>query len=204
MSMDSQYQYQKLVGPSKIRLLRVQPDDNATARIQCQLFDYTLDGVMGEGQPFEALSYCWGSPAPEGTHSISIKSSSLPVTFFSLPVTANLYAALLQLRNRIVDRILWIDAVCINQTDDQEKGQQIGLMYSIYSCANCVLVWLGDKVDDSDQAMEALRITGSQSAANPVYNERAQESVMHLLKQDWFRRIWVSMKSLYKSDILNP
>lgn len=41
-------------------------------------------------------------------------------------------------------RSLWVDAVCINQRDNKEKGHQVALVAKIYSNANCVLVWLGE------------------------------------------------------------
>jgi hypothetical protein len=186
MSTISEYQYTGLVEPGNIRLLRILPSDDVNAPIQCQLFNYALHGLIEDIHPFEALSYCWGSQ--EKAHSIYVDSSSLGVTF-------SLYTALLHLRYRFFDRILWMDAVCINQDDNKEKEQQISLMYSIYSCANCVLVWLGDAADHSDEAIEALRIAGRQRAANSIHQECAQVNTVRLLERDWFRRVWVSVQS---------
>lgn len=60
------------------------------------------------------------------------------------PVTVNLHEALLRLRDPAIERIIWIDAVCIDQDDDTEKTHQIGLMSKIYGQANRVIIWLGE------------------------------------------------------------
>ncbi|KAK0709563.1 heterokaryon incompatibility [Lasiosphaeria miniovina] len=70
---------------------------------------------------------------------------------------ANLHAALSQLRDRLLERIIWIDAICINQHDNNEKGQQVQSTTKIYANANRVIVWLGEAAEDSDQALGALR-----------------------------------------------
>lgn len=144
--MSTQYEYKGLVGLCGIRLLRLLSSNDTTAPIECQLLDYSLNGAPDEDHLFDALSYCWGSP--EKTHSISVDS-------LGLLITSNLHAALSHLRNRSFDRILWIDAVCINQADEHEKAQQIGHMYNIYSCASCVHIWLGDEASNGIQAIEA-------------------------------------------------
>jgi hypothetical protein len=58
-------------------------------------------------------------------------------------VTANCEAALRKLRNRDSERILWIDAICINQDKTLERNHQVTLMRDIYSKASRVVVWLG-------------------------------------------------------------
>src|SRR4051812_35646315 len=96
-----------------IRLLRLMPHPDDCFPIQCQLFNYPLLDSGGIC-PYEALSYVWGSK--DEPQSISIHNCDLPVV-------ANLYVALLHLRDRFTDRVLWIDAICINQGDLDEKGQ---------------------------------------------------------------------------------
>lgn len=65
-----------------------------------------------------------------------------------LTVTRNLEGALRRLRSCSLDRILWIDALCINQKDVQERGQQVQLMARIYASARQVLVWLEEETGD--------------------------------------------------------
>jgi hypothetical protein len=58
-------------------------------------------------------------------------------------VRSNVVEMLRYLRRCTAERYLWIDAICINQTDASEKGTQVGMMRDIYAYASRVLVWLG-------------------------------------------------------------
>lgn len=100
---------------------------------------------------FVALSYVWGDPSVK--HKIYVDNN--PVF-----VTANLEAALRQLRNhsRIKQRfMIWIDALCINQADLDERAAQVARMRDIYASAWHVVVWLGSEAKNSDLAMMAIR-----------------------------------------------
>jgi hypothetical protein len=117
------HNYYPLLSPgSDIRLLRLMPNEDETP-IQCQLFNYSLQESSKGTHLYEALSYVWGSP--ETSKSISIDEHNLPVT-------ENLHTALSRLQDRTIERIIWIDAVCINQKDDVEKAHQIQSMAKIY------------------------------------------------------------------------
>jgi heterokaryon incompatibility protein (HET) len=119
----SPYRYSSLPpGLDRIRLLRLMPNKDETAAIKCQLFNYTLESAKGT-HLYEALSYVWGNP--DETVPISIGKHHINVT-------KNLHAALLHLRSHSFERIVWVDAVCINQADDQEKARQIQYMTKIY------------------------------------------------------------------------
>jgi hypothetical protein len=100
----------------------------------------------------------WGSP--DNKRKISLCGQAFEVT-------PNLYGALQNLRLRttvdLIDyfkpsRRFWIDAVCINQEDIQERSQQVLLMWSIYSKASRVVVWLGEEQDNSSLGMEMVRL----------------------------------------------
>ncbi|GJC90085.1 heterokaryon incompatibility protein 6, OR allele [Colletotrichum liriopes] len=119
------YQHDRLdLGRPAIRLLRLEKGRYGT--ISCEIFQACLDG-RGCGVPCEALSYTWGSP--ELTKDILLNGKRLPVT-------DNLYQALLHLRQRDRDRILWIDAVCIDQGNLSERGHQVQQMGDIYHKAD--------------------------------------------------------------------
>ncbi|AEO69925.1 uncharacterized protein THITE_2033124, partial [Thermothielavioides terrestris NRRL 8126] len=83
---------------------------------------------------YEALSYTWG----DASSPLSIRLDKQ-----DFKVTANLHAALTVLRLPTEPRILWIDAICINQHDNAEKAFQVPLMGMIYSRAATVNIWLG-------------------------------------------------------------
>ncbi|KAF1996943.1 hypothetical protein P154DRAFT_417413, partial [Amniculicola lignicola CBS 123094] len=83
---------------------------------------------------YTAISYMWGSP--EDTKTITI--NGMPVT-----VGENLAAALDCLRSSLVDKV-WIDAICINQDDIDERNAQILRIRDIFSQSLAVTVWLGE------------------------------------------------------------
>jgi hypothetical protein len=173
--------YQPLL-PNSIRLLRLLPHEDENAPIQCQLFSCSLQESAKRSHPYDALSYVWGSE--DKPRSISIGEDDLPVT-------VNLHDALLRLRHRSIERIIWIDAVCINQKNEREKGQQIQCMAMIFAQASHVVVWLGEAAHDSDRALEEIRVAGSQKSTNSSDNESISQAVLALLKRSWFQRIWV-------------
>jgi hypothetical protein len=192
-----------------IRLLRLLPSLIEDEPLQGQLIDYPLIGSGNRYHHYDALSYVWGSV--DYLKSIAIDDCTLSIT-------TNLHDALLSLRNHSFERVIWIDAICINQSDDLEKEGQIRIMADIYLRAHCVVVWLGKSADESDQAMETIRLFGlriiakqpsgdpsekasekaSEETNNKAYqaegyaNGDAREAVLALLKRPWFRRIWVS------------
>jgi len=179
----SPYRYSSLLpGPDSIRLLRLMPHEDKTAPIQCQLVNYSLQESGGGTHLYEALSYVWGDP-----------KETLPILIdeHNLPITVNLYAALSRLRDRYFERIIWVDAVCIDQTNEEEKGHQVQSMAKIYGQANRVIVWLGKAADDSDQALEDIRVAAEGEFTNLSNNEKSQKAILKLLKRPWFRRIWV-------------
>ncbi|KAK2004238.1 hypothetical protein LX36DRAFT_696244 [Colletotrichum falcatum] len=87
-------------------------------------------------------------------------------------VPHNLEKALLRIRRgpEVAGKKFWIDAVSINQTDDEERSSQVKLMAAIYSSADSVLIWLGEE-DDGQRGM-AIDKPGLQ----PIYGNRTVES----------------------------
>lgn len=123
--------------PRHIRLISLQPSVRSYVPITCTMFE----ADPAEGLEYEALSYVWGSP-----------STPLPIQVNGSPflVTENLEAALRQFRLRgTTPRILWIDAICINQSDIGERTQQVQQMDAVYRGARGVLVWLGRESNTS-------------------------------------------------------
>ena len=179
-----------------IRLLRLMPDRNQHAPIQCELFDYSLDHSLTDARKmthlYEALSYFWGSPD---------KRRSIFIDEGCLRVTENLHAALLRLRDPFLPRILWIDAICIDQGDKGERNRQVQLMAKIYARASRVIVWLEEVAAGGDQADReaitngdrALKVIGNAAVhGRPTeFPRNDQDAVLTLLQRSWFQRIWV-------------
>lgn len=134
--------YQSIARESNgFRIFELLPGFNASpAEIRGNLHEARLSN----SPKYEALSYCWGDPTVK--HSIQINGKPLPVTH-------SLYYALHHLRQPNESRYLWIDAICINQQDLDERSQQVGLMRQIYNQASHVVVWLGPEADNSRAGM---------------------------------------------------
>ncbi|KAI5917471.1 heterokaryon incompatibility protein-domain-containing protein [Camillea tinctor] len=184
-----------------IRLITLQPGIWSD-KISCIVHVVPFDGE----QVYETLSYVWGSPNNRKT--ISLNNHDFEVT-------DNLWLAMRRLRSPSSARVLWIDAICINQKDNDEKSQQVTMMGDIYKgCINCV-IWLGESNDVAEpgvqsttalQAFELLdilsadrhlrelpcfaEVEGQRTAISEKY-ENHFIALKHLLDLPWWRRIWV-------------
>jgi hypothetical protein len=98
--------------------------------------------------PYVALSYVWGDPKI---------TAPISVDGHTLQVTTNLETALRHLRWHEGSRTLWIDAIAINQSDMEERSQQVTLMADIYRKAKSVTVWLGPEDAHSAWIFRLLR-----------------------------------------------
>ncbi|KAK3334841.1 heterokaryon incompatibility protein-domain-containing protein, partial [Neurospora tetraspora] len=181
--------YNVPISRSHIRLLQLLPSENEDAAIHCRFFPTTLDSKGT--RPYEALSYVWGSES---------KPCSISINGCDLPVGENLHAALLHLRDHSIERTIWIDAICINQEDEEEKGHQVQSIAKIYAKASRVIVWLGEEAAGSDQALEEIRMAGERDQALEEIRIAAKLStkrldnkagILALLQRPWFQRIWV-------------
>ena len=138
----SPFKYDPLPGGPEsphIRLLELLPGDGAEP-LRCNLHVVPLGREPG----YEALSYCWGDP--KSTHSIFCNDSPFPLA-------ANLMSALEALRDADKPRLLWVDAVCINQGSIEERNRQVAIMCDIYRNATRTIAWLGPEADGSNDAL---------------------------------------------------
>ncbi|KAI1123255.1 heterokaryon incompatibility protein-domain-containing protein [Nemania abortiva] len=135
----------------QIRVLVVKPglfDDIVQARFET----ISLTGPKHEQESFHAFSYCWGNPL----HNVGIAlENGSGVGSGLIPVTRTIERMIRRFRSRDKPLRIWVDALCINQNDHEERSQQVSIMGSIYSRAKMVHVWLGDE----DSSLEAaLRV----------------------------------------------
>jgi hypothetical protein len=127
--------YQPLDQPDSIRLLRLLPSTSFGSEIHCELFTCSLS----KAPKYEALSYTWGGP---------VFSASLSTSYGTLKITQHLASALQGLRPKSGDaRLLWIDAICIDQQSGFERDRQVCLMAEIYRKATEVIVWHGKEAN---------------------------------------------------------
>lgn len=168
---------------------------------------------------FEALSYVWGSAI--GLRRIQVvQSVSEPVNSGHLAVTSNLETALRYLRLKSVARTLWIDAICINQQDLNERAAQVPRMGQIYGQARRVVAWLGPADSDVSCPLQLLERLGAQIEmsndgslaikSGVLFQEWAKEklpvsdeqwaSLSRLLHRPWFERVWI----IQEISLANP
>ena len=159
--------------------------------------------------PYKALSYTQGDT--EKTHRFIIDGNAMGITH-------NLYLAMEHLRSKDNDRILWIDAICINQDNIQERGHQVQHMTTIYKEAERVIIQLDRATNEADLIMNSIKrlqeegidylcyswiysdegwkrcwiITQSIAGYADTYLEAQQHKGLELLLgQSQFKRVWI-------------
>ena len=142
-SARTRYTHSLLSSPNSIRLIKLEPHEFTDGAIRVQLVEMNIQ----DPQSYEALSYTWD--AQKADRDITCHDHPLAIT-------ANCAAALRRLRHTIRNRMLWIDAICIDQYSNSEKNQQVPLMGQIYTKASKVIVWLGHDSQETDAAIRYL------------------------------------------------
>ncbi|KAF7889944.1 uncharacterized protein EAF02_002359 [Botrytis sinoallii] len=152
---------------------------------------------------YEALSYAWGDlPA----------NKTIKIDKTDYYVRDNLFAALEALRLRSRRRYLWVDAVCINQEDFDERNAQVALMSQIYAKADEVIVWLGKAGRDYWGAMTLLDSLGNSATSAKELSRSVTEhaAVSHvkfwtelsmLCHRPYWQRLWIIQEVVLASKI---
>jgi hypothetical protein len=187
--LKKQYTYQPLdTSQTEIRLVRLLPRNPQLlwdTFIDCEIIHVSL-----KGQPqYEALSYAWESERKP----VSIHLDGKP-----LCVTLCLFSALKYLRGQ-EPRVLWVDAICIDQSSIPERNQQVSIMRDIYANAVCTNVWLGDfnllPMPSYERDFLAYIEAQQDLALDPAMPEEEKNVIRNNLatisERSWFSRIWV-------------
>lgn len=170
----SKYRYAPLLTTERsIRLAILSPgafDD----KVEFKLIQTALDNAP----PYEALSYAWGEA--EFSESGQVDESTLSLS-------PTLETALHYLRLKTEERVMWIDAICINQQDTPERSAQVSFMSEIYAHARRVVVWIGPMQGQSERAIQFLRKMGRTKASierNQTRHSRQAASTSGLNSED--------------------
>ncbi|KAI0197210.1 heterokaryon incompatibility protein-domain-containing protein, partial [Xylaria flabelliformis] len=191
------YRYQPLPASAQIRILVLEPSRDAFAPLLCRIKEFQVQSDEG----FQALSYTWGEPS--FTETLIING-----TYF-LSITPNLRDALRRFRFSFSPRRLWVDAICINQHDEEEKGKQIPFMSVIYRSASAVLVWLGNypkqaaclaSIKSYAQLLDRELSPGSR-VGRQEHSELLM-SISSLVQLPWFNRRWIVQEAVLNPDVL--
>jgi hypothetical protein len=183
---------------TEIRLLCLNPG-KLNAEIACNLVAANLTNPP----VYEALSYTWGNLTDK--HTILLDDQQYQVT-------SNLYQALRRLRD--VDRelsgnarLLWVDAICINQEDVSERNHEVRRMRQIYSSARQVIIWLGEGTAMSGLAMDFLQGKGApklfELAPNDALAIETENTDFWLafgqdiMRRPYWSRVWIIQEIVF-------
>jgi hypothetical protein len=210
------YKYCPLETRNHIRLLHLDHGEDDDP-IHCTIQHVDLSDLP----IYEALSYVWGSA--DLTNSLQIGSND------RLPITSSVYNALRSLRssnNESRARILWADAVCINQNDMKEREQQVQLMGSIYRSASQVITYIGEELEHTlagaQLAVELTNYARSEDfdedfgPGGPYYSDHAfctlndlppvhdpaWAALRELLRRPWSSRAWIVQESILNEEMI--
>ncbi|KAL8858827.1 MAG: hypothetical protein Q9178_004744 [Gyalolechia marmorata] len=145
---------------------------------------------------YTALSYTWGDPSGPGF--IILNDGHI------LSITRNLEAALRQFRSPTDLLSLWVDAICINQADAEDKRSQVGIMRQIYLSARQTWVWLGPSSTDSDEAMDTLQGSHNRGLSPDelrLLSREALNGINNLMRRSWWTRIWVIQEAVSSPQV---
>jgi hypothetical protein len=234
------FDYAPLPKPTSIRLLKLFPLDNPKDEldlygpIQCSIIVEDLE----KSPVYDALSYTWGDPctiysSPKEVSPLQAWASPAFDIYCDgrpLTVATNLFTALLSLRwittlmNQarytakqaelqipVPARYIWIDALCIDQQNLKERGEQVLMMGRIYKQAENVNIWLGGEdaiarsavttlcnMGDIDlgkaTALNSLEITNESAYKKhglPIVSNRQWVELYAFLRRSWFSRTWI-------------
>lgn len=174
-----------------IRLLNLRGSSPENPLVECELIVTKFEKGDHIDQPYEALSWCWGL-AKQNSY-INIRKDG---KVYAKYVSPELVAALKALRHPKQDRYLWIDAVCIDQKNDQEKNHQVEMMCDIYGKADSVCIWLGEGDESSRMALrfikkEVLQLQNFDELCESAQASEKWGALLDLMQRPWFSRRWV-------------
>ncbi|KAH7141005.1 heterokaryon incompatibility protein-domain-containing protein [Dactylonectria macrodidyma] len=199
--------YRPIPTSTSIRTLRLEPGSDYDPIVCSMRF-----ADVNAAPSYEALSYVWGDK--------NVRQNVI-LHDRNFPVTTNLKDALQNIRRPDRSRLIWVDAICINQDDSDEKDVQIRLMSSVYRNASRVLAWLGPKDEDAAKAYKIFASNGqiaqfrveAEALIDDAVGEddpkakdflRRREEFNDSLdyrglkaffeKRPWFRRVWIAQE----------
>ncbi|KAJ4115355.1 hypothetical protein NW768_011207 [Fusarium equiseti] len=208
------YQYKPLPSSSSIRILILYPAADTSSALECDvIIKDRLTILRGpDNKAFDAVSYVWGS----GAHDIPLYCKSEGTYLY---ISAVVDGMLRNLRKGHKERRLWVDAMCLNQKDDEEKSIQVQQMGQIYHMADKVHIWLGPAVATTPLAFAFIRTLVAKFDPTPVqardptteeiletieelFQHRNLQPVLDLLQNTWFARRWTLQEGFLARDAI--
>lgn len=209
------------------RLLRVLSLNTEDRRVTISLSVYPLD----DPPEFEALSYTWGNATDDEDEGETAAQAGLQYIAecngVDILMTRNLFDGLSELATPGASNYLWVDALCINQEDLEERASQVLLMGDIYASAIRVIVWLGNDTTDlenfiymhekcadietyltspergiAEPNMFDPKLLGSLAIDSATWLKRWHSYGRFYHRQRWFRRAWILQEVAVANEIV--
>lgn len=194
---------------SSFRILRLYPAHRFEDDIKCEVQQASLPGNGVMPTPYMALSHVWG------TESVSC---AVAIGEQHILIRSNLESALRHLRHRERIVSLWIDALCIDQSNTGERNHQVQHMRDIYEAAEETIVFLGDQ-DGGNTGLSAWNYLERNSPwalneegekdydlparidSSPHFRGDMDDICINVLPREWFNRLWVLQEFVVSKSV---
>ena len=187
---DPIYRYRPL-RLNSVRILRLTPSASEDDPIRCTLSAYRLSDP---DLRFEPLSYTWGDK-------LDVVKIYVGGNRASFSVTRSCFNALKSLRLPNIPRLLWIDAICIDQSNDLERSAQVQIMDQVYARGVRTLIYLGEATPGTEMLFDELEEADS-NLDRPAPSPAIEQQLDELIARPWFRRVWVLQEAFLNESRL--
>jgi hypothetical protein len=191
--VSERYVYQPLdFKKHQIRLLQLRANSEYASDYQLKIFDYK------SAPPYVAISYTWGPEKPTAFITIDGKSFEIRLNLLNF---LNAYKE---------DVYLWVDQICIDQSNYKERTHQVGLMSMVYARCDHVLVWLSNDSTHVPSTYQAALDFNKGVESYPEHDTRSGSSdseqlpsspILALMRNPYFERLWIVQELLLNKNI---
>ncbi|KAJ0115134.1 hypothetical protein J7T55_001543 [Diaporthe amygdali] len=204
--------YSSSLDSSRLRLIYLTESEDASSPIHIQLEEYALN----DSPEYETVSYVWGG---ENGDSTACKPIYVGPSWDMILVTNNCSALLHYLRPRKGSRVIWLDAICINQANNVEKSAQISIMRDIYvNCQRVVVYFGGDLIQQLSGRLFRPRIDFAKTVVANESRSTTEKSAGffmacaksagisqdQLFERRYLTRIWIVQELVLSSKAVFP
>jgi hypothetical protein len=174
---------------AQVRLLRINAfGSGASEEIDCSLEVFPV--VDLQTVDYIALSYFWGEARTHNDiHQITVDRQRYWVR-------TNLWTFFQSARDLDNSLPIYIDAICLNQLDNEEREHQVKLMSEVYSHAKRAHVWLGSPDVGQGENLRSLRLDLDAYAPNSSWNPRSLVGLSYVCSRNYWRRLWIVQELL--------
>lgn len=189
----SNYQYKKLQD-GHIRLLKLRPGPRSGAPAIAEIFSCLLE----ESPEYDALSYVWDKPLCIRTIVFGKAGQ--------IRVSANVFMALKWLQQQTSERLMWIDAICINQGQGEEatkeREAQVKMMGKIYAKAKTVIMHFGPSAARyNGETIERLMSWLHSQNNELLHDVRTYAATQRLAEEEYFKRTWTIQEVILAKEV---